>query len=140
GHLGGPRQREGHHIRGTRLYRTARSDCRARHRHIGEIMMHQIATLFVLGNIRPMPGTWGSLAALPIALVLLWIGGPWLFLIALALVIAVDFPAAKAEIAASGESDPQAVIIDEGEGQWVALLPVAFGAWMMNAAYTALWP
>jgi Na+-transporting NADH:ubiquinone oxidoreductase subunit D len=33
--------------------------------------MNLIATLGGIGNIRPAPGTWGSLAALPLALVLM---------------------------------------------------------------------
>jgi hypothetical protein len=39
---------------------------------------HQIATLFGIGYLQPAPGTWGSLAALPLALIVMWIGGPWL--------------------------------------------------------------
>ena len=31
-------------------------------------------------------------------------------------------------------------MIDEVAGQWLALLPVAFGAWHAGAAITALWP
>ena len=32
------------------------------------------------------------------------------------------------------------MVIDEVAGQWIALWPVAFGAAMMNAAPSALWP
>lgn len=103
-------------------------------------MMHQIATLFGIGNLRPAPGTWGSLAALPLALLLVWLGGAWLLLAGVVLAVAVGFPAAAAEIEATGEGDPSSVVIDEVAGQWVALLPVAFGAQMMGAPVTALWP
>lgn len=103
-------------------------------------MMHLIATLFGVGNLRPAPGTWGSLAALPLALVLVWLGGPWLLVAGIALATAIGFPAAAAEIAATGEGDPSSVVIDEVAGQWLALLPVAFGAQMMQAPVTALWP
>lgn len=103
-------------------------------------MMHLIATAGGVGNLRPAPGTWGSLAALPVALVLLWVFGVWGLVVALAVVIALGFAAAQAEIAASGDDDPSHVVIDEVAGQWVALLPVAIGAAHVGAAPTALWP
>lgn len=102
--------------------------------------MHLIATVGGIGNLRPAPGTWGSLAALPVALVLIWLLGPWGLIAALVVVIALGFPATTAEIAASGEGDPSHVVIDEVAGQWVALLPVAIGAAHAGVAPTALWP
>ena len=38
-------------------------------------MLHQIATVFGIGHLRPAPGTWGSLAALPVAWALHQLGG-----------------------------------------------------------------
>jgi phosphatidylglycerophosphatase A len=102
-------------------------------------MMHQIATVFGIGHLRPAPGTWGSLAALPLALVLLWIGGAWLLVIALVIIVGLGFAAAQAEISMA-DPDPGHVVIDEVAGQWVALLPVAFGAAHAGVAVTALWP
>ena len=43
-------------------------------------MTHLIATFFYAGHIRPAPGTWGSLAALPAAWVIYVIAGPWCLL------------------------------------------------------------
>lgn len=103
-------------------------------------MMHQIATVFGLGHLRPGPGTWGSLAALPLAAVILWVGGAWWLVVAIAVVVAIGLPAAATEIVASGDLDPAHVVIDEIAGQWVALLPVAFGAMMMSADPFRLWP
>ena len=37
-----------------------------------------IATFFGSGLLPKAPGTWGSLAALPCGVALLWAGGPWL--------------------------------------------------------------
>lgn len=102
--------------------------------------MRLIATFFGVGLLRPGPGTWGSLAALPVALVLMWLGGPFLLLAAIAGAIAVGLPAIRAEVGASGIEDPSHVVVDEVAGQWIALLPVAFGAWWVDAAYLALWP
>ena len=103
-------------------------------------MMHLIATFGGIGHLRPAPGTWGSLAALPVALLLIWLGGPWLLLAGILGVTAAGHVAAKAEIAATGDTDPSHVVIDEVAGQWIALAPVAFGAGIMTVPVTALWP
>jgi phosphatidylglycerophosphatase A len=103
-------------------------------------MIHWIATFGGVGHLRPAPGTWGSLVALPVALVLCWIGGPWLLTLGIVVVCGVGFVAARAEIAASGDTDPSHVVIDEVAGQWIALMPVAFGAGIMTVPVTALWP
>jgi phosphatidylglycerophosphatase A len=103
-------------------------------------MMHHIATFGGIGFLRPAPGTWGSLAALPVALILIWIGGPWLFVIATLLVIGLGWVATRAEITETQEDDPSHVVIDEVAGQWIALWPLAFGAASNGVAVTALWP
>jgi len=102
-------------------------------------MMRAISTLGPVGHMRPAPGTWGSLAALPLAWVAM-LGGPWVFVAATLAVVAVGFPAARAEVAASGAHDPSQVVIDEVAGQWIALWPVAFGAWAVGMPVLALWP
>jgi phosphatidylglycerophosphatase A len=102
-------------------------------------MLHQIATLFGIGHLRPAPGTWGSVAALPLALILQWIGGPWLLVAATLVVVVLGYVAVRAEITVTNP-DPGHVVIDEVAGQWVALLPVAFGAAQAGVAVTALWP
>ncbi len=85
--------------------------------------MHQIATLFGIGHLRPAPGTWGSLAALPLALLILWAGGPWALVAATFAVIIAGYVATAAEITIA-EPDPGHVVIDEVAGQWVALFPL----------------
>lgn len=103
-------------------------------------MSHLIATFFGIGHLRPAPGTWGSLAALPVALALHLLGGPFLLLVALGLVIFAGHWAIRMETAGKDNHDPSEIVIDEVAGQWVALLPVSFGAWHVGAAVTALWP
>lgn len=103
-------------------------------------MMNLIATFGGVGNLRPAPGTWGSLAALPVALVLYWIAGPWLIVLGVLAVCVLGYVATKAEIAATGDTDPSHVVIDEVAGMWIALVPVAFGAGIMTVPITALWP
>jgi phosphatidylglycerophosphatase A len=99
-----------------------------------------IATFCGVGLLRPAPGTWGSLAALPVAYALTLLGGGWLLLAGVALAFALGLWATGAEIAASGDSDPSHVVIDEVAGQWIALLPVAFGAAWAGVPPERLWP
>ncbi len=91
-----------------------------------------IATFFGIGQLRPGPGTWGSLAT-----VLLWAAlahtlSPSLrtpVAIALAvLVTLIAIPAATQVARGAGKKDPQFVVIDEVAGQLVALIAVPL-AW-----------
>ncbi len=102
--------------------------------------MNLIATLGGIGHIRPAPGTWGSLAALPLALILMLVGGPTLFVIGILVVAVAGWFATKAEMDATLEDDPQHVVIDEVLGQWITLLPVSFGAAYAGVSVLALWP
>ena len=91
-----------------------------------------LATWFGTGRLPGIPGTWGSLAALPFAAALVWAGGPWLVLIAAALLFGAGVWATKRYMAAAGVHDPGAVVIDEVVGQWLALAflpltPLAYG-------------
>ena len=103
-------------------------------------MSRLIATFFYSGLIRPAPGTWGSLAALPAAWVLHALGGSWLVVAAIVLAFAAGVWATREEAAATGIHDPQHVVIDEVAGQWIALLPVLIGADHVGADVLALWP
>ena len=38
------------------------------------------------------------------------------------------------------DHDPSEIVIDEVAGQWIALLPIAFGAANAGVGVTALWP
>lgn len=97
-------------------------------------------TALGLGLLRPAPGTWGSAGALLLAFPILWIGGPWLLLIAILAAIVLALWAIPRAAVPAGVEDPPEVVIDEVAGQWIALLPVAVGAWSNEVAYGALWP
>ncbi len=103
-------------------------------------LLHGIATLFGVGYLRPAPGTWGSLAALPAAFVLLLFGGPWLLIVATVLVVGLGVWATGSVISESHDTDPSEVVIDEVAGQWIALWPIAIGASNAGVSYLALWP
>ena len=77
------------------------------------------------GYLPKMPGTWGSLAALPPGALVLWLGGGWALAIAGGLAILTGGWAAHVYHARVGGSDPQEVVIDEVGGQWLALAPLA---------------
>lgn len=98
------------------------------------------ATVFGIGYLRPAPGTWGSLAALPLAWALHQIGGFW-FLVNVTFFVFVSGLMATQKITqGSADQDPSEIVIDEVVGQWIALFPVSYGAMMMSVEITALWP
>ena len=103
-------------------------------------MTRIIATVLFVGLMHPAPGTWGSLAALPLAFALMTLGGPWALVAGTVAVAAVGLWATGAEVARMGVSDPAEIVIDEVAGMWLALWPVAFGARMAGVEPAALWP
>lgn len=103
-------------------------------------MRRLFLSVFGAGYLKPAPGTWGSLAALPLGWILYVVGGPFAFLAGILLVTALGILAITAEMTQTGDHDPGWIVIDEVAGQWIALLPVAFGAWRAEVPVTALWP
>ena len=95
-----------------------------------------VATFFGAGRLTPGPGTWGSLAT-----VIAWailshvLASSWVLpvnvLLAL-LVIAIGIPAATRVARASGQKDPQFVVIDETAGQLITLIgaPLAWKSFL----------
>jgi phosphatidylglycerophosphatase A len=85
-----------------------------------------LATWFGAGFLPVAPGTWASLAALPCAALLVWLGGPVLVLAASVAVFVLGIWAADAYMQTVQVHDPSAIVIDEVVGQWVtlALLPL----------------
>ena len=90
------------------------------------------ATFFGIGNMRPGPGTWGSVASM-----LLWASLARILplpfrtpvLIALAVIISlVAIPAATRVARASAKRDPSFVVIDEVAGQLISLIAIPL-AW-----------
>lgn len=103
-------------------------------------MTYWIATVFGVGRLRPAPGTWGSLAALPLAWALHELGGFWLLAMATIAVFALGSWAIETEIRSGAEDDPSEFVIDEVAGQWIALWPVSYGAIFADVSILALWP
>jgi phosphatidylglycerophosphatase A len=81
-----------------------------------------VATWFGAGLLPVMPGTWGSLAALPCAWAIRSHWGVAGLGVAVAIVFAIGWRAAATVAEASGIKDPGAIVIDEVAGQWLVLL------------------
>jgi phosphatidylglycerophosphatase A len=81
-----------------------------------------IATWFGAGLLPFMPGTWGSLAALPFAWIIAWLFGARALLLAAAVLFVIGWWAAAQVTRASGVEDAGSIVVDEVAGQWLALV------------------
>ena len=98
------------------------------------------ATYFYVGYLKPAPGTWGSLAALPLAWLIYEVAGLWLFLIAIPAAYVKGYIATKIMTEGKENHDPSEIVIDEVVGQWIALVPVMIGASYAGVSSLTLWP
>ncbi|PJI91928.1 phosphatidylglycerophosphatase A [Yoonia maricola] len=103
-------------------------------------MSHLIATFFYVGHMRPAPGTWGSFAALPAGWLIYTLTGPWGLFAGVVLSYVLGVWATAVETKGKDNHDPSEIVIDEVCGQWIALLPLAFGAARQDVDILALWP
>ena len=83
-----------------------------------------LATWFGVGLLPKAPGTWGSLAALPLAWSIHEVGGRPSLLAAAVIVFVVGLWSAGRCEHRSGLDDPSWVVIDEIVGQWLVLVVV----------------
>jgi phosphatidylglycerophosphatase A len=102
--------------------------------------MKWLASVAGIGFLKPAPGTWGSLAALPMGYGLHLIGGFWLLLAVSVVAFFAGLQATKALTATGADHDPSWIVIDEVIGQWIAIFPVSYGAGMMGIEVWRLWP
>ena len=104
------------------------------------MLARRFATVFGVGYLRPAPGTWGSLAALPMAWALHVAGGFPLLFLTTVLIFFLGWWATAEATRGSADHDPSEIVIDEVAGQWVALWALSYPAWAHGIAITALWP
>tara|TARA_B100001121_G_C18596954_1_gene577536 strand:+ start:303 stop:788 length:486 start_codon:yes stop_codon:yes gene_type:complete len=103
-------------------------------------MSAAIATIFGIGYLRPAPGTWGSLVALILAILLVETFGAIGFVFALLSVCVFGWWATSSYLKQNKTKDPSEVVIDELIGQWIATLPIATAALYFNLESFDLWP
>lgn len=99
-----------------------------------------IGTVFYVGYVRPAPGTWGSAVALPWSWLLHIIGGFPLLIIATFVAFLKGLWATKKMTEGADDHDPSEIVVDELVGQWIAILPLSYSAWMMDLNILRLWP
>lgn len=104
-------------------------------------MTGAIVTFFGVGHLRPAPGTWGSLAAVVLAVAAYEAGLALLVPAGFVLATLAGFWAVPRAVMGKADQDPSEIVIDEVAGQWLALcftiLPLwthqvpdlLFGAW-----------
>jgi phosphatidylglycerophosphatase A len=93
---------------------------------VGLSLWHPAALLATAGGIGLlplMPGTWGSLAALPCAWAICALAGQAGLAAAALLVFLMGTWASAAVARASGHQDPQFIVVDEVAAQWLVLVP-----------------
>jgi phosphatidylglycerophosphatase A len=103
-------------------------------------LAQMIGTIMGVGYIRPAPGTWGSLVALPWAWLLHVIGGLPLLMLAIVVGFFKGWWATARMTAGQDDHDPSEIVVDEVIGQWIALLPLSYAAWSMEISILAMWP
>ncbi|MEE9428642.1 MAG: phosphatidylglycerophosphatase A [Paracoccaceae bacterium] len=96
-------------------------------------MSRFIATFFYVGLLRPAPGTWGSLAAIPLAWVIHALFGFPTFALATVVLFFVGWWATANATRGKDDHDPSEIVIDEVVGQWIALWPLSIGLWHAGA-------
>ncbi|MGZ2257837.1 phosphatidylglycerophosphatase A family protein [Roseobacter sp. A03A-229] len=104
------------------------------------VVARLIGTVFGVGYIRPAPGTWGSVVALPWGWLLHVLGGFPLLLLAILAGFIKGLWATGVMTRDSDDHDPSEIIVDEVVGQWIAILPLSYPAWSMGIDILALWP
>ena len=95
-------------------------------------MVTMITTFFGIGRLRPAPGTWGSAAAVVLAVLIAQAGAGWFLPIATLLAAGLGFWAVPRAIATSADKDPSEIVIDEVAGQWLTLLFPTAAFWHMG--------
>jgi phosphatidylglycerophosphatase A len=99
-------------------------------------MARLIASWFGSGFLPGAPGTWGSLAALPFAWLIVVYAGKWPLLAAAIILFPIGWIAAHFAIRDQSDDDPGWIVIDEVVGQWLTLcaLPLNLFAYTIGFA------
>ena len=94
-----------------------------------------IATVGGIGRLPKAPGTWGCLAALPLAWLLYRWAGPMAVALAMAVIFFAGWWASAALARRGGAHDPGYIVIDEVAGQLVVLAVIPPDALLYALAF-----
>ncbi len=83
-----------------------------------------IATFFYSGYLKPASGTWGTLASLPLCLVVTYQFGLWGIVIGASLLFTTGLWASHQYEIETGEHDSSRIVIDEAAGMMIACIPL----------------
>ncbi|HRO12947.1 phosphatidylglycerophosphatase A [Amaricoccus sp.] len=104
-------------------------------------MTRLVATFGYIGLLPGPAGTWGSLAALGVGYLLHLLGGPFLLAAAIVAGYGAGHWATRVETFEQEDLDPAHIVIDEVVGQWIALMPLSLGLWIVGAPASLFpWP
>jgi phosphatidylglycerophosphatase A len=111
-------------------------------------MTRTLAIFFGVGLLKPAAGTWGSLVAMILGLLIVHFLGFYALALATLAVTALGFWACAVELKDRPGDDPGEFVIDEVAGQWLTLLFPAAGftfapaaaAWVANHGGWMPWP
>lgn len=99
-----------------------------------------IGTVLGVGYVRPAPGTWGSLVALPWGWLLHVFGGFPLLAAGTLAAFGAGWWATLEMTRGTKDHDPSEIVIDEVVGQWIGLMPLSYAAWSMGLNILVMWP
>ncbi len=103
-------------------------------------MIQMITTFFGVGKLRPASGTWGSAAAVALAVLVYELGAPVLVPLGFVLATVLGFWAVPRAIAGQADKDPSEIVIDEVAGQWLAMCFTVIPLWRHGVSILDAWP
>ena len=103
-------------------------------------MIAMITTFFGIGRLRPGPGTWGSAAAVLLAVLVYQAGGALLIPLGAVLAALIGFWAVPQALRMTTDEDPSEIVIDEVAGQWLAMSFTVIPLWRHGISILDAWP
>ena len=103
-------------------------------------MIGMITTFFGIGRLRPAPGTWGSAAAVLLAVLVYQAGGALLIPMGAVLAALIGFWAVPQALRMTTDEDPSEIVIDEVAGQWLAMSFTVIPLWRHGISILDAWP
>lgn len=94
-----------------------------------------VATWGGCGLLRPAPGTWGTLGALPFGIILLMSGGIPSLVLATLILFPIGLWASKHFEQMVREKDSGMIVVDEVVGMWIALIPALLTPFSVAVAF-----